>query len=250
MLDIDMESRWEDRLRDDRERAALFQSQQLREVSSEVLRRTVGAGARALALTGSTARARRTAISDLDFHLVGPRPNLSALPGDVDLVADSLDRFQRRLSEGDDFIQWTVRFGCVLHDPDRIFWNAYRRICREGLWPDPQRKFERAEALVALAERVLSIEDRDAAQEHARAALTSLARGSLLAEGVFPLARDELAMQLTELGRGVTAEWLRRCIHERLDLEELHAAVVSVRQATPSIPTRHSTSGDVFPEAA
>lgn len=230
MLDIAIESGWEDRLHEDRERAAHFQSPPLREITSEVLRRAVDARARALALTGSTARGRRTEISDLDFHLVGSRPDLSALPGDVDLVVDSLDRFQRRLSEGDDFVQWTVRFGCVLHDPDRIFWNAYRRICREGLWPDPQRKFERAEALASLAERVLSIEDRDAAQEHVRAALTSLARGSLLTEGVFPLARDELAMQLTELGQGETARWLRRCIHENLDLNELRTAVESVRR--------------------
>lgn len=238
--------RWEDRLREDRARAARFQSRQSRAVTAEVLRRAVDAGAHALALTGSTARGHRTAISDLDFHLVGPRPDLRGLSGDVDLVADSRQRLQRRLAEGDDFIQWTVRLGCVLHDPNRIFQNAQHRIEAEGLWPDPQRKYERAEALGQLAERVMSVGDRDATQEHVRAALTSLARGLLLANAIFPLARDELAAQLRELGFGTTAEWLHRSIHEVLSLAELSVAVVAVQHAV----SRISDSDNSMPEAA
>jgi hypothetical protein len=229
VLDVDLKMRWDDRLRDDRERASLVQSAALQAITAEVLLRATNA--LALALTGSTARGHRTAISDLDFHLVGPRPDLSGLPGEVDLVADSLQRFQRRLAEGDDFVQWTVRLGCVLHDPQGIFGAAYARILREGLWPDPHRKLERAEALASLAERVLTVEDRDAAQEHVRGALTSLARGLLLAEGVFPRARDELATQLHEAGRGESAEWLRRSIHETLDLNDLRTALRSVQKA-------------------
>ena len=231
MLDVDLELRWEDRLRDDRERALLLLSPALQALAAEVLRRAIDAGALAVALTGSTARGHRTAISDLDFHLIGPRPDLSGLPGEVDLVADSPDRLQRRLAEGDDFIHWTVRLGCILHDPDGIFRDAYLQILRQDLWPDPQRKFERADALASLAERVLAIEDRDAAQEHLRAALTSFARGVLLARRIFPAARDELAGQLREAGQRKTAEWLRRSIHETLALGELRAALRSLRQA-------------------
>jgi hypothetical protein len=231
VLDVDLKMRWDDRLRDDRERAFLFQSPSLQAITAEVLRRATDADALAVALTGSTARGHRTAISDLDFHLVGPRPDLSGLSGEVDLIADTLERFQRRLAEGDDFVQWTVRLGCVLHDSHGIFRAAYTRILGEGLWPDSHRKFERAKALASLAERVLTIEDRDATQEHVRGALTSLARGYLLAEGVFPLARDELATQLHEAGRGESAEWLRRSIHETLDMDDLRAALRSVRQA-------------------
>lgn len=238
--------RWEDRLREDRARAARFQSRQSRAVTAEVLRRAVNAGAHALALTGSTARGHRTAISDLDFHLVGPRPDLGGLSGEVDLVADSRQRLQRRLAEGDDFIQWTVRLGCILHDPNRIFQNAQHRIEAEGLWPDPQRKYERAEALGQLAERVISVGDRDATQEHVRAALTSLARGLLLANAIFPLARDELAAQLRELGFGTIAEWLHRSIHDLLSLTELRVAVVAVQRVVSSI----SDSDDSMPEAA
>lgn len=231
MHNDDLEIRWEGRLCGDRERAFQFQSGALRTITMEVLRRAFDVGAPAVALTGSTVRGHRTAISDLDFHLVGPRPDLNGLPGEVDLVADTFERFHRRLAEGDDFVQWTVRFGCVLHDRDGIFRGAYLRILREGLWPDPRRKFDRTDALASLAERVLSIEDRDAAQEHIRAALTSLARGVLLAEGVFPLARDELALQLNDAGRCEVGEWLHRSIHEMLDLSELRTALLAVRQA-------------------
>jgi len=250
VLEHDLGLRWEDRLRNDRERASLYQSTSLQAVTAEVLRRAEGVEAAAVALTGSTARGQRTAISDLDFHLVGPRPDLSGLPGEVDLVADSFDRFQRRLTEGDDFVQWTVRLGCVLHDPDRIFRNAFARILREELWPEPQRKFERADALASLAERVLSIEDRDAAQEHLRAGLTSLARGFLLAEGVFPLAREELAEQLGEIGRAENGEWLHRSIHETLDLDELRVALRSMREAVRNCPARLSWRAGAISEAA
>jgi hypothetical protein len=247
MPELATADRWEDRLREDRERATRFQSKQLQAVTAEVLRRAVDAGAYAFALTGSTATGHRTAISDLDFHLVGPRrPDLGGLCGEVDLIVDSTDRLQRRLAEGDDFIQWTLRLGCVLHDPERIFRNAHRRIEVERLWPDPRRKYERAEALGSLAERVLAIEDRDATQEHVRAALTSLARGFLLTNAIFPRARDELATQLRELELGEIAEWLHRSIHETLNLAELSTAVGVVRYAVRSISTR----ADSMPEAA
>jgi hypothetical protein len=38
---------------------------------------------------------------------------------------------------------------------------------------------------------------------------------------VFPRARDELAMQLTEVSQRETADWMRRSIHETLSLAEL-----------------------------
>lgn len=250
MPDVELELRWEARLDADRERAFLFQSPALRALTAGVLRRGADIGVMAVALTGSTARDHRTAISDLDFHVVGPSPDLSGLPGEVDLVADSYDRFQRRLMEGDDFVQWTVRHGCILYDPARIFRDVYARILREGLWPDPGRKFERVDALIMLVERVLSIEDRDAAQEHVRAGLTSLARGVLLAGGVFPLARDELPTQLSEIGQTETGEWLRRSIHGTLSLPDLRAALKVMRKAACDDPLRPANSHRAFSEAA
>lgn len=228
MAETVVELRWGARLRDDRHRARRNQTSAQLSVTNEVVQRAMASDALAVALTGSTARAQRTAISDLDYHVVGPRPNLVGLPGDVDVVADPLERFQRRLVDGDDFIHWTLRYGCVLEDPYGVMRAAHERIQREDLWPDFAPKFERASALAGLAERVLAIEDRDAAQEHVRASLTSLARGLLLAAGTFPLARAELPAQLHVAGRHGLAEWLSRSIYDQLSLDELRDALVAV----------------------
>lgn len=220
---------WENRLRADRARAALNQQRSLQVLTDELLSRATRAGSLAVALTGSTARGQRTAISDLDYHVVGQRPDLEGLPGEVDVVADSLERFQARLADGDDFVQWTLRHGCVLHDPQGVMRAAHERIKSENLWPDAQRKFDRADALADIAERVLTIEDRDAGQEQVRAALTSLARGLLLADRIFPLARAELSDQLHAIGYDELAEWLQRSIHDVLALGELAEALAAVR---------------------
>lgn len=250
MPERDEERRWMRRLAEDRERFDRIQPPGLKEVTADLLERSLGAGTRAVALTGSTARGRRTATSDLDFHLVGARPDLAGLPGEVDAVVDTPDRFQRRLLEGDDLAQWTVRLGCVLFDPDRIFLEASARIGREDLWPDPIRKFERAEALASLAERVISIEDQHAGQEHARAGLTSLARGLLLAERVFPLARDELAAQLNGIGHAETGERLRRSIHEALDLADLRVLSKVVHREAHARGTQSTKDLGTLSEAA
>lgn len=222
---------WQERLERDRAHADRCQSAEQRAITVELLGRAVEGGALAVALTGSTVRSHRTSISDLDYHIVGPRPDVRGFPEDVDVVADSRERLERRLTEGDDFVHWTVRHGCVLHDPEGVMRRVYERIEREDVWPDAIRKFERADALYELAERVFAIEDRDAAQEHTRAALTSLARGLLLAERVFPLARAELPEQLRIAGWSDLAEWLSRCIHEQLTLEELARALAAHRAA-------------------
>jgi hypothetical protein len=215
----------------DRARATRCQSVAQREITAELVRRARSAGALAVALTGSTARARRTAISDLDYHVVGPVPDVRGISGEVDVVADSPERFERRLAEGDDFVHWTVCHGCVLHDPEGVMQGALELIERENLWPDPARKFERAAALCDIAERVLAIEDHEAAQEHARGALTSLARGLLLAERIFPLARVELPDQLRDAGWNELADWLRRSIHDQLTRGELTRALAVQRLA-------------------
>lgn len=228
-------SGWQERLVADQARAARNQSAELRAITDDVLSRARRAHALAFVLTGSTARGRRTAISDLDYHMVGERPDPRGLPGDVDLVADSLERFQRRLAEHDDFVHWTLRHGCVLHDPHDLLKNAYQQLEELRLWPDPRPKVDRALELGVIAEKVLSIGDRDAGQEHVRGGLTSLARGLLLKEHVFPLARAELAEQLRETDHREVARWLDRTIYERPTVEELRAALAALRRASPGV---------------
>ena len=211
---------WEARLASDRTRAAGNQTPAQRRITEEVFRRSRETGASAFALTGSTARGKRTEISDLDFHVVGRRPRFDDLPGDVDIYVSTPKSFWAKLRSGDDFVQWTLRFGCLLFDTG-IFRAGLRAIATDDLWPDGQTKLGRVAEHVRLASRLVSMEDRDAAQAEVRAGLTTAARGLLLEAHVFPLARDELSDQLRHVGWEQLGRSLSATIHSERTLAEL-----------------------------
>lgn len=211
---------WERRLREDRDRAERYQTPEQRLITSVVMSRAIALGASGFALTGSTARKRRTAISDLDYHVIGRRPNVSDLPGDVDVVVTSAARFRARLIEGDDFAQWTLRCGCILHDAGPLR-DGLRLIVEMDLWPNGQRKLDSLAVHRNEAERLIQMGDQSAAQEQLCAMLTTAARGLLLQAHVFPLARKELPGQLERVGYPALAQALRRAIHGRPRLDEL-----------------------------
>jgi hypothetical protein len=200
------------RLREDRRRASSLQTPAQQEVTEAILQRALALGAEAVVLTGSTVRARRTASSDLDFMVVGERPGFSGVDEDVDVYAAGAEAFWKRLIAGDDYIQWTLRFGCVLHD-DGILRAASRYIEDSGLEPSAERKLIQAHRGLSLARLVLESGDLEAAREQSRAALTTVARWLLIANGVFPLARDELSDQVLALGCFDLAAALDRLIH-------------------------------------
>jgi hypothetical protein len=224
-------SGWDARLAADAARAARNQNAEQAALTAELLRRGRAAGIEALALTGSTARRRRTAISDLDYHVIGPRLEIGDLPGELDVVTDSAASFAARIAGGDDFAQWTVRFGCVLLDEAGTMRAGWEAVERDDLWPDADEKLRHAAPLADLAEKVIGIEDPGAGQEHVRAALTALARGLLLRARVFPLARAELGGQLGAIGEPALGAALDRTIHASLDLDELGLALDLVRGA-------------------
>jgi hypothetical protein len=215
---------WAWRMREDRGRAERCQTPEQRLITATVMSRAVALRASGFALTGSTARERRTAISDLDYHVIGRRPNVSDLPGDVDVVATSVERFRSRLLEGDDFVQWTLRCGCILHDTGPMR-DGVRLITDTGLWPDAQRKLESLELHRTEVERLIGMGDQGAAQEQLRAMLTTAARGLLLQARTFPLAREELPGQLERAGCRPLARALARTIHATPQLDELEAGL-------------------------
>lgn len=215
---------WTRRMREDRGRAERCQTLEQRVITATVMSRAVALGASGFALTGSTARKRRTAISDLDYHVVGRRPNVSDLPGDVDVVATSAVRFRSRLIEGDDFAQWTLRCGCILYDTGPLR-DGVRLIAETGLWPDAQRKLDSLDMYRTEVERLIRMGDQSAAHEQLRAMLTTAARGLLLQARVFPLARKELPTQLERAGYGRLARALHRMIHAAPQPDELEAGL-------------------------
>jgi hypothetical protein len=215
---------WERRMQDDRARAERNQTPEQQAITAIVMTRALDLGAKGLALTGSTARRRRTVISDLDYHVIGRRPDLSDLSGDIDVVATSAGRLRKRLIEGDDFAQWTLRYGCILYDTG-VMREGVRLIVDEHLWPSGERKLRALTDHRREVERLIAMGDRDAAQEQVRATLTTAARALLLGIGVFPLARSELPGQLERAGHKPLGEALSEVIHGAPGLADLAASV-------------------------
>jgi hypothetical protein len=223
---------WSERLRFDHERASRHQSSELAAITQAVQERARSAGAAAVVLSGSTARGRRTSVSDLDYHVVGVASlRVADLPEDIDLYADELDRFWAKLRDGDDFAHWSVWYGCVLFDSG-VMREAARYVAEHDAWPNPERKLRQAQGAFDFAEQIVASGDYDAALEQVRGVLSLTARWLLLSHDVFPLARDELPGQLEQLGYVDLAHLLRRSIRERPSAEELCESVVHAREVS------------------
>jgi hypothetical protein len=177
-------------------------------------------------------------MSDLDLMVVGKRPDLGGIQEDVDVYAASAKAFWERLLAGDDYIQWTLRFGCILHD-DGILLAASRRIEENGLTPSAERKLAQARRGLSLAWRVLESGDTEAAHEQCRAALTTIARWLLIANEEFPLSRDELSGQLLTLGCSDLAAALHGLIHDEPSSNELRAHL-QLGEKLVSAPPKHA----------
>jgi hypothetical protein len=227
-VDFEDDAVWSRRLWSDRQRAVLNQTDDLLAVTAAVEARSRELGAEALILSGSTARGRRTCISDLDYHVIGARPLVNDLPEDIDLYTDTPASFEQKLRTGDDFAHWSVWYGCVLFDSGVVRAGAMT-IARDDLWPDPARKLEQARTSLEFAEKMAKSGDHDAALEQVRAALSLVGRWWLLKHEVFPLARDELSAQLSELGQGELAEGLYSCIHAHPPATALQSMVTHAR---------------------
>lgn len=202
---------WRERLESDAEQIARRLPARLVDLHSAVVERSQRAGARSLVLSGSTARGSRTGISDLDYHLVGPPIDTGELSRELDLHVLTPAGVTRHLLDGDDFVQWSLRFGLVVFDNGPVR-EAVSLMDRERLWPDPDRKRAHATKSLDLARRFVATGDEDGALVQVRTALSLAARAHLLASGLFPLSRAELPDQLREIGENQAAEALAETI--------------------------------------
>jgi hypothetical protein len=245
-IHVYIDAGWTARLRQDRCLASKLQTRSQRQATDTLLRRALALGAEAVALTGSTVRKQRTVMSDLDLMVVGKRPTLDGIQEEVDIYAASAKAFWERLLAGDDYIQWTLRFGCILHD-DGILHAASRHIEENRLTPSAERKLTQAGRGLTLAWRVLESGDTEAAREQCRAALTTIARWLLIANGEFPLSRDELSDQLLALGCADLAAALHGLIHSAPSNDELRVCLKLGEKAISAPPERapRSRSGGI-----
>lgn len=240
-LDAQLNGRgWQDRVERDPRRALELLPRRLGELHRLLTVRARDSGANALLLSGSTARGTRTEISDLDYHLVGEPIATSDMPAELDLHVVSVAKLRERLDEGDDFTQWSLRFGLVVFD-DGVIRDAVREIVEHRLWPDPVRKRQQAEKSLQIARAMVESDDQDAAIEQVRTALTLTARWHLLEHRLFPLSRGELPSQLQGLGATDLAASLADTIHGAPALAELARSVQSATElldglAAPDCP--------------
>jgi hypothetical protein len=211
-------SAWQEKLGADIERAGRFLAGSLREVNREILRRAQSLGAEAIILTGSTARGRRTSISDLDYLIVGSKPRVSDLEEEVDITVASPERLLARLARGDSFSHWALDHGCILLDTG-IVREALARVVGDGLSPDPALLKKQFSRFRQFATELAASGDADAAHRETLAALSLGARWWLLARGVSPLARSELPIQLRQEGEEELASALEQLIYGRPSLE-------------------------------
>jgi len=96
--------------------------------------------------------------------------------------------------------------------------------------PSAERKLSQAHRGLSLACRVLESGDVEAAREQCRAALTTIARWLLIANGEFPLSRNELSDQLLTFGYSELAVALRRLIDDEPSSKELRTGLQLVTQ--------------------
>lgn len=226
---------WEERIRGDGRSASSLLPQPLHDLHTAVVSRARDAGAHSLILSGSTARGRRTEISDLDYHLVGRGFTTRDLSAELDLHVLSPEELRAKVLDGDDFVHWSIRFGLVLFDNGTLL-SAARMIAERSLWPGVERKARHAGRSLDLAGRVVATGDADGALVQVRTALSLAARAHLLAIGRFPLSRAELPGQLLAAGRPDAAAALEDCVHHEPSLEALARAVANGYALLESAP--------------
>jgi hypothetical protein len=224
---------WRARIDADRARAALNQNRELTSITALIERRSRTAGSLALILSGSTARGKRTRVSDLDYHVIGARPDVRGVREDIDLYSDEPSEFMAKLRSGDDFAYWSIWYGCVLFDSGVVH-EAAKLVAATDGWPDPQRKLRQARSAIDFAGAMVTSGDHERAIEEVRTALSLAARWWLLSHDVFPLARDELSDQLQQTGAPALADGLRATIHGRPGVSQLLEAIGTAAELTSS----------------
>lgn len=159
-------------------------------------------------LIGSWARKSHSPeSSDIDV-LVG-LPSGSRFPRThrIQAVCLSSEEIVKRVSEGDDLPQWSLRLGVPLSGRER--WKRLKEeVLPNAPWPKFDRKFELATKELDYAEELATMGDLEAAQVELKAGLGHLARGLLLERGVFPLSRPEVPAQLRANGLATFASLL------------------------------------------
>lgn len=159
-------------------------------------------------LIGSWARKRQSSEgSDIDLLVGLPSGTRFSRTRRIQPICLSSKEIAKRVSEGDDLAQWSLRFGVPLSG--RESWKRLKNdVLSDAPWPSSDRKFQLASKELEYAEDLWAMGDYDASQAELKAGLGHLARGLLLEGHVFPLSSPEISDQLREAGQPAFASLL------------------------------------------
>ena len=192
-----------------------------------------------VALVGSYARGAGIWRSDVDVLVLtrGPRSRPTP-PYGVHFQLVDVNRFQERLSRGDDYALAALKFGKLLRDGLSV-WPAFREQAVTAKWPGWREKLTGGHRRAKLARYLLEASEGDAATEEMLLAATQIARGGLLRHGIYPFSRPELSAQLRAIGEHALARDMDALIESNCDDEELgriseHLEAITAQGASAS----------------
>src|SRR5260370_3078864 len=124
-------------------------------------------------LVGSWARGTANARwSDIDVLVMGEHDGPPPPPR-IQLITITRDELGRRVRSGDDFAQWTLRFGVPL--AGRHAWEDLRKQLLSGApWPKAASQLKQARKKLATASDLFEMGDQPPAAEEIRFALSHL----------------------------------------------------------------------------
>ena len=153
---------------------------------------------------------------DLVFVYQSCYPTIPRPPLSIDLRGYDKAKVSQMLSEGHDYLSWTIRFGQVLFERDG-WWTKLEADWSDRLClPSVAEARARAEKANSLSIELRDAGDEDAADELQLSMLTHLGRAELSNACVFPKSRPEIPEQLREIGQHSLADQLAVALDHRI----------------------------------
>lgn len=183
----------------------------------------------ALVATGSAVRSVEASF-DLDLLLVfdDSRPSLPPPPLEIDLRTYRRSEIEDRLTRGNAFLGWAVKYGRPIFERGG-YWSALQHRWRGDVpLPSVDEIRQRAARAERLHKDLKEMGDADAALEQLVTLLTHRAWEALVLAGVYPASRPELPAQLTAIGADELAMRLSSVLDRRARLVDEARSPLSV----------------------
>jgi predicted nucleotidyltransferase len=172
---------------------------------------------------GSSVRLHAATSSDVDLVVIyhGEKPGFGTPPIDVDVRSFRRDEVDALISDGNDLLGWTVRYGQLVYERDNFWSDVETRWAGRIPLPSATASLARASKAQRRVSDLLQVGDEDAALEQVVTMLTHTARARLIEASVYPASRPELPGQLASVGECDLASLLTDAIRGSSPAREL-----------------------------